>query len=539
MSQNAGIEKIAMLSRCKTIFSNTRYESSRWRAIAVVCICVFSVLAHLSLLWGGFIWFDDTRVITNNLIVTDLTWEHFKEVTFTNYMGSASPFMYSVDMLNWAISPHYTGFAVVNLIWLAGTVVLFYLFSDAFIKDFRWRFMATALFSVIGINADSVGWMSARCHFMGIAFVLGCFILWRRYRESVNRFSRVAYYFFAIVAGVWAIWSKSIFITIGGLVFVYDWYFRRRITAGFILDKAPLFGAAIFALGQTPNGAVATGLSNPAMGTSLTSTLLNDAGLFVEYLRRMIVPGPTSVAVETYPVDGMWEMSPDSSLLAMQLPPAANIAILVIIAMGIWMASSRAGRSLWYAFVMFWVAFAPSMNIPPRWADFAFRFALLPSVFFCIVAALLLQRVVAFFENRESAFIAGKVAIGVIACWIGWQAVATFTQNRVMKNEKYWANCMENLPDTVVCYLKAEGYYSSKKMTKKLIETLETWDGLCRDRKVKNCFEPAYRLAKIYEGQGVKDKACDYFQQSLWSEKISANRRTYATKYLASCKKEG
>jgi hypothetical protein len=454
-------------------------------------------------------------------------------------MGTASPFMYAVGMLNWAVSPHYGGFAALNILWMTATVLLFFRFSGLFIASGAWRLAATALFAVESVNADTVGWMSARCHFLGVAFVLACFVFWQEYREATGRFPRAAFYALALLSGAWAIWSKSIFVTVGGLLFIYDWYRRRRLTVAFFVDKLPLLALAAYAITQPPNSLVMEGIERPSMGTSFASTLLNDASLLVEYLRRMLVPGGSAAAVSTYPVDGLWEMSEGAGLLAMRLPPAANVAILAGIVAGAWALSRRAGdRALWFASLMLWTAFSPSMNIPPRWVEFAFRFAFLPSVFFCVCAAIALERLWSSLgAGGRWRFARGGLA-AVVAAWVAWHGVETFLHSGARKDTVYWRECVEHVPDSVVCLMKASEYYVSVKNTGEAIRTIEAWENLCTEKVVIRRFDPAFRLGKIYEGMNDRARACESFERAVHEDQLTAAQKRYASRYAASCERE-
>ena len=505
-----------------------------WAALGAICVA--SIAARLPLLWGGFIRFDDWRVIHRNLIVTDLTWEHLKEVTFTNYMGTASPFMYAVDMLNWAVTPNFTGFAAFNLIWMTGTILLFFRFSGLFVLTDRWRLVATALFAVDSVNADTVGWMSARCHFLGVAFVLGCFIAWQRYLEEPRRLERALFYLLAVAAGCWAIWSKSIFVTVGGLLLFYDWYKRRRPTPALLLDKLPFFAAAAYAITLPPNSIVMAGVAKPSMGTSFASTLFNDAGLLLEYLRRMIVPGPSSVAVSTYPVDGLWEASRGASLLATRLPPAINIAILALAAAGAFALSRRTGRrALWCASLMLGAAFAPSMNIPPRWVEFAFRFAFLPSVFFCLVAAIALESIWQEPAASKRRRIVQAVAGACVALWICGHGVATFLQSATMKDGVYWTSCIRGFDDSTICFMKASESLKAAGDKAAAMRVDEAWARLNEARNPNRKYDPAYRLARFYEGDKDEARACEWYERSLRDDQLSANQRRDAAKHAKAC----
>ena len=137
---------------------DTPRRRARW---ILAGICLLAVVARLSLLWGHFIEYDDGRQIFRNAVIKDLTWDNLKDVSFTNFRRTASSPMYAINMINWAVADHYTGFAVVTLLWLVGMVLIFYRFAGVFLPERRWRLAATALFAVHSVNVDVIGWMSA------------------------------------------------------------------------------------------------------------------------------------------------------------------------------------------------------------------------------------------------------------------------------------------------------------------------------------------------------------------------------------------
>jgi hypothetical protein len=492
------------------------------RAWAILAgIVVLTLLARLPLLRGDFVSYDDGIQIFHNPVVRDLTPSNLRDVLLTNFRGVAASPMHTVNMLNWAVTPRYAGFAVLNMAWMAALTILFYRFAGLFLDSRAWRLVATAFFSLASVNADSVAWMSARCHFFGVGFVMLAFVLWQRYRDEIHAPCRALFYALATLAGAAAIWNKSVFVSVGALLFVYDLYRRRRLGALVFLDKIPLLALAIIPLMNPPHVGAVNNLEHPSMGGSFASTLLTDAGLLVEYLRALAVPGPGTVSNSVYAVSDPLGVSEGASLLALRLPPVLNIAVLILIGAGLVLLARRGVRQPLFAGLFILTALAPMMNIPPRWVEFAFRFDWMPSLFFSVAVAA----TAAFFWPRLPR--AGRTAVAAaLGLLLAWHAGRTFEQSRYWHDpETYWKACIRNFPDSQICYLKLGIHYADQGRFAKTREEYERLERLNERLDPKRTYLSAKHLADQYRRAGEPKRARFYYERSLLRDELSSSER--------------
>lgn len=498
-------------------------------------ICFFAFLVYSPLLFGAFINFDDGRQIFNNLRVKDFSWANLADALFTNYTGRGSAPSFAVSILNWAVTPNYAGFAAVNLVCFMGLILLFYRFSALFIAEPKWRAAAVLIFAVNSINADALGWMSSRCHIMGATFVLFCFVFWQKYRDDISRSRRFLWYILAFLSSTVAVWNKAIFVVTFALIGMFDLYRGRRIRLMFFLDKIPMALVALLPFFYMPLMIRGNPLERPGLGSSVWTTLMNDAGLLLEYFYRLFIPGPSAVTVDVYPVKTLFEVSEASSLVFMRMPPIFNIALLVLLSATLLYISARYKLRIFFClYLMTLIALAPVMNIPRRWVEFAFRFELMPSFFFSIgvgaAGAVLWPRLPRL----------GRIVFaGMFFVFVMGHAAMSFKQARTWDTElTYWLACTENFPDSIICRQKA---VRSLQRHGRLDEALE--HSLQVHQYMMN-YSPnqprpsARHIAVLYRKMGRIDEALFYFEQSLLIDRLRRDDRRWVKDTIKELKKE-
>lgn len=503
--------------------------------VSLSAICLLSFAVYSPLLYGEFLHFDDGQQIFDNLWVKHFTWSNFADALFTNYTGKGSAPSFAVSMLNWAVTPHYMGFAAVNLLFFMGLILLFYRFTALFTADNVGRLSATAIYAVHSVNADLLGWMASRCHIMGATFILSTFVFWQKYQDDISKSKRFLWYLLAVMSAAVAVWNKGIFLVIPGLIIVYDLYRRRRISLLFLLDKIPIAAIGGLPLLYTPLKNSTKHLANPGIGRSLQNTLINDAGLILEYLYRLVVPGPTAVSIDVYPVKSLFEVSEASSLLCLRMPPIFNISVLALLLAGLLYLLLRfKSRNGFFLFVFILIALSPVMNIPPRWVDFAFRFAQMPLFFFCIGVGSLS----AYLGTRVHG--PGRaVLIAMFAIYVGGHGAMSFRQARYWDTELgYWLACTKNFPDSVVCQNKAGWLLESAgRLEEAAAHALQIHEYSMNH--LPNRTRPtAKKLAEVYEKMGRKEDALFYFNRSLLIDPLNANERKGVSEKVQNLERE-
>jgi hypothetical protein len=500
------------------------------RAVLLAAVAAVAIAVRLPLLHGSFIAVDDYSQIIRNPVITQLTWEHLKQVSLTNFMHRGHAPMYVSFMLNWAATPgSYAGFAAVNLAFLPLLVVAFYHFCGLFVRGHAFRIAATALFSVHAVTADIVAWMSARCHLFGVTFLLLSLAAWKAYLDAPGARRKTAWYAASLLAAGLAVWNKNLFCTVGLLIIAYDAYRRRRVGLAAVIDKLPFLAIGACAIAALQANPYMTDVSTPAMGGSIAVTLMNDANLLVEYLQRLLVPGPTYVWVDVYPATGLLDVSRGSGLAAMRLAPLASVGILAAVAGFLaWLLWRARLEEPLVAAACGAIALAPVMNIPPRWVEFAFRYDLVPAAFFCAALAAAAAHV---WKRSGPARIAVVV---VFAALTAWHAGRTCVQSMAWRtplalNEA----CARAFPDAKPCLHQEAEIYAAQGRSRDAIRVFERVERLVDQRGSLRIGNSAFRLGQLYMQAGDTTRACRYFERSLLRGLMTPSWRDEARRMLA------
>ena len=525
------------MNRLRSVLSTLRaFVAAHPSGVALLCICLVSFLTYAPLFYGTFLNFDDGQQIFNNLRIKEGGLGNFEDALFTNYTGKGSAPSFAVSVINWAITPNYAGFAALNLIAFMGVILIFYRFTALFLGDRRARLAATLLFSVHSLNTDTLGWMSSRCHIIGGTFVLCSMIFWQKYLDDTTRARRLFWYAFAVWSAAVAIWNKGIFLVLPGLIVVYEVYRSRRFCLPAVLDKIPLLALAVLPFLFAPLKIGAGRFDKPGLGATLPVTLMNDAGLVMEYLYHLAVPGPTAVSIDVYPVTSLLDASDASSLLFMRLPPISNIALLVLLgAIAVLFLVRYRSKHLFFFFAFTAVGLSPVMNIPPRWVDFAFRFEIMPLFFFCVLVGAALAAVLPRLGRRGA-----YAAIAVFCLYAFWHAAAGFMQARAWDTELgYWTACTEHYPDSIVCRYKA-AWLSGREQRMEDTERHHRQVFQYSMYRAPNRPRPAAKnLGGIYRRMGRTEEAIFYLQMSLGTDRLNAADRKWVHDALRELKTEG
>jgi hypothetical protein len=475
-------------------------------------ICAAAVLIHLPLLRGEFTNFDDGCQITQNDVISELSWENLHKLLTTNFERKNANPMYISFMLNWALTPwSYTGFAVFNLAWLAVTILVFHRFAGLFLSTPRWQLLATALFAVHSVKADLVGWMSARCHFMAMPFFLAAFIAWQRYVDAVEPKQRARWYALALLSAFAAALNKNLFVVVFPLLVVYDLAQRRRPGAAFFLDK--LLPAALAWLVIHTPGQIKWSVSHYSDNwlERLSQVWQTDLNLIMQYLYQLVVPGATSVAVSVFPVRGLFEVSEGAGLPFMEFTAAASIAALILLVCAAVLAWRFSGLRLpFWALVWTMVALAPVLNIIPFWLEFAFRFCWIPLTIWC-VASVGIFAVLA----RRLGKTGRRVAFGLLAAYLACHAGYSATQSASFESpERYFSRCLENYPDSRMIAFKL-GQYRKNNYPAAALDAYLVEDRALVEKRTGRSFFSRFALPNAFADLGRKDRASFHYERLL------------------------
>lgn len=436
-----------------------RHSARHVRGIPISCwlaaICLLALLVHAPLFFGQFTNYDDGIQITQFNGVTHADGSTVKALLTTNYERKNSNPMYASFVANWYLTPgSYRGFAVFNLAVLVGLVLLFYRFAALFLTNPAWALVATALFSVHSAKAEVIGWMSARCHYLGMPFFLATFIFWDLYQTSISPKRRIGWFLAAVSCAGMAILNKTVFISIVPLIVLFDFYRNRKFDPAFILDKIPLTFAVwtIFRIGGKVAAVTDRTLAKNTFD-SIIDRIPSAINITSQYLMALVIPGPTSICADAKlePLQSLLDVTNHSSLFMYKQMPIVNLVLLTAIGLSValfWWKRKEPIAAFGLCAIL--ISLFPVLGFVPFWVDFAFRFLWIPIVFFSLMVAGICQHVVEKTARRRVA-----VWSTVLAIYIALHGVQSFATSQTFDTTPtYWKNCVAHFPESKICLQK-------------------------------------------------------------------------------------
>ena len=413
---------------------------------ALLLVVLLALVVRVPLLWAGFIDYDDGVLIYENPIVTWLDAAHLYQVSFTNFRLEHQNLMYLANLLNYAAAGgDYAGFIVVNLAWWSLTVVVLHGFAGLFLHDTRARLAAALLFSVHAINTDTIAWISARGHLLGLPFALAALTVWgHRPRTRLAPLWNLT----TLVLLAIAVYAKLVFA--GALVglFCVDLYQQRSLRSwiGWV-DKLPAVLLMLWAV-PWPGSRITPEVTDQHRFYARLSGLVN-------YLYALCVPIRTHF--ETWDAPGKTLFDPGGSGMPMSgMPPILHLGILAAFGLGLALLYRRGNRAPLVLAVLALALVAPSMltrSLLPGVAV-SYRYAFGASACFCVALVSVLEHAWNALSQRER----GAV-VAAFLLLAGAHAFHSHRQAWVWQSQQgLWESCVANFPVTWHCHIKAKGH---------------------------------------------------------------------------------
>lgn len=206
--------------------------------ILVIAVILFGRTSGNEILYG----WDDGEYIENPDI-RDLSraGKYFN----TYYLGMYQPLSVLSIALNFSISGEKaTAYHALNiLLHLVNILLLYFLILKISGKQ-AIAGMTAFLFAVHPVNAEAVGWISARSTLLFTLFYLLAF---RFYLHYIDRNRSWPHYLWCLFFFTLSLLSKSMAMTFPLVLVLYDWYRNGRITWKGMADKAPFLVLSVLA----------------------------------------------------------------------------------------------------------------------------------------------------------------------------------------------------------------------------------------------------------------------------------------------------
>ncbi len=334
------------------------------------------------------------------------------------------------------------GYHIANIAYHLLTTLLVFLVVVRLAGTHRAAFLAAALFALHPVHTDSVTYLSGRRDILFTLFYLAGFYFFLRYRQDKKRLAIPA----SCACYLLSMGSKEMGVTLPLLFLAYDLITHFNHAGG---SGSPGYWQALVAsakkcfmqsyalylltfLGGLAYGYYKVFITSPSLqfsyyGNSAYITFLTVGRILVHYIKLLLYPVRLNAdySYNAFPLSASWH------------EPSTMFSFALLLLLG-YAALRLTARHKMVAFGMVWffIALLPVCHIFPHHELLAEHYLYLPSVGFCLAAALAAERALA--QGRRSLLITG--------CLL---TVAALFACRIWDRNRDWSNAITMYQKTV------------------------------------------------------------------------------------------
>ncbi len=408
----------------------------RW--LPTVLIVVLTALSFLPALGADFLLWDDAPNFTENPNYRGLGWENLQWMFTTDLMGHYIPLTWltlGLDYTLWEMDS--TGYHAANILYQAAAALAFFalalilfrkIWPQAEDTPLRLAAMLAALvFSIHPLRVESVAWVTERRDMVSGLFF--CLTIWAYVRMSEGDQPR-KWYAISLAFYVAALLSKSMVLTVPGVLLVLDFYPLNRLSKRALVEKIPFALLSIAAFVVTLNAQKSLG-ALPAEYPWLDRVLQPCYRTWF-YVYKTLVPAGLSPLYSMEYVSGVFQPK--------YLVSTLGIAGLTVLA---W--KRRPIFSAWLCYLLLLSPVAGFVHAGPQ--QVADRYSYLPCLPFALAVGAGFYLMWTRAERRRAALVLAGAALTV------GLGVLTLMQTQYWQNsEKLWTRAIEIEPEAWMPY---------------------------------------------------------------------------------------
>jgi tetratricopeptide (TPR) repeat protein len=488
-----------------------RVRARKTERLILAGVLLVSALAFANSLDGEFVYDDRVQILKNPTLTrlanipkmfTQGVWQ------FLNEKDSTATGPYYRPLFNIALIINYQlfglgvfGWHVFSMVVHLGVVFLLYRLA------LRWDLSSEAaaasalLFGVHPVHSESVAWISALPDPLAAVFILSSLLLYERYYHGKTSQPHVvvASVGFALLAML----SKEVAVIFPVFITVREALSRDGDNLGQTILRtarraAPFFAVIVLYLGMRYYVLGFLRQDEPkSLGIPLLHVLLTVPSVLLSYARMLFIPYPLAVIYDSTYV----QSAADVRFWG------AGLAIGALIVAALWLVRSSPSGQRALAFLIIFLL--PVLNLKAFRQEESLlhdRYLYLPSIGFCILAAMGLERLIArVAPGRREAFATVIVLLAVTLFGL------TYYQNFSWQNElAMTGNALKLAPRWPFLHNYVGAYYSEQRnLTKAEQAYLETIS-------IDPGYYDAYsNLGDVYREQGKLNEAEQSYQKAI------------------------
>ena len=258
--------------------------------LTFIIIAILGIIIYHQVVFFHFINWDDNFYVINNPYIKAISLSNIAYI-FSHYYyhGVYEPLQLMSYMLIYRINGlNPLWFHVFNAFLFIADAMLVYVLVKKLTTPLTAT-IASILFLLAPVNADSAAWVSELKNTQSLFFVLLSLLA---YIAFIKR-NKASAYFISIVLFLFALLTKETVATVAGVLFLLEWYVFEKNPAKTFFQQIPFYGLSLVAALVFVFGQLNLHASNPAqLGNAyqhLLAVLVNTAGV-ASYPVKIIFP---------------------------------------------------------------------------------------------------------------------------------------------------------------------------------------------------------------------------------------------------------
>lgn len=405
------------------------------RILNIIVLILLSSFPYLNTLKGEFV-SDDTVIVLGNENVKGKTtlYDIFLNKNAMPLSGEIyRPIRDISYRLEWLIGGKNPAiFHATNILLHVVTTLAAFWFLRLLIKDDAVSFLAASIFAVHPIHTESVSWIKGRDDLFFTFFYMLSFIMFLKYEDADDR--KRLYLLSSASLFILSLFSKEMAVTLPISIVLYQAIFKRfkfYALLPFFIIAVMYMGLRTYVLGQVAQ--------QEYWGGGILPTMLTMMKGVVQYVRLSFFPINQCADYYSFPISTGVDLAVIFSLSVLS---ALVISLLV-----------QRSKVILFGGLFFFLALLPVSNIIPIKILIAERFLYLPSLGFCVLLAVVVDKI----SPRPDIF---RVFGGIIVSML---LLLTIQRNHVWLDEfSLWSDTLIKAPDNPRTHYAMGTVYDSK-----------------------------------------------------------------------------
>ncbi len=247
-------------------------------------ILVITALAFLPTLYNGWVDYDDQPLVLDNYSITLLNKEHI-HLIFSSVVNQA---YIPLTCLTFALEYHWVKlkpflYHLDNLFLYLADIVLIFLCARRLGLSVIATVVGALFFSLHPLHVESVAWVSERKDVLYALFYLAAIYTYLAFIQQ----RKIYLYILTIAWGALSMLAKPMAISLPVMFFLFDWFYRRRLSWSLFLEKMP----HIFIMGFLAEITFkANGHLSDTFALFTFKGFLQSIWCFVFYIKKFVMP---------------------------------------------------------------------------------------------------------------------------------------------------------------------------------------------------------------------------------------------------------